>query len=82
MADAPFGARSHAASTVQEPKLKLAVFSEAVGRSRVVQVVFIAVRSAGRSLPPEVIYCHQVSPVDKRPQRAPGSGQCTSSGYS
>ncbi len=46
MADAPFGRGPNAAPTVQEPKLQLADFSEAVGRSRVDQLVFMAVRSA------------------------------------
>ena len=42
------GRGPEAASSLQEPKLSLADFSEAVERSRVVQVVFIAVRSARR----------------------------------
>lgn len=48
MADAPFGARFHAASTVQEPlRLRLAVSDEAAGRSRVAGLSTAAV-SCGR----------------------------------
>lgn len=57
------GRGPEAASTVQEPKLKLAGFSEAVGRSRVVQVVVmpaisprsILVRYSGWSLSYSII---------------------------
>jgi hypothetical protein len=48
MADAPFGARSRGCFYCSRAlRLKLAVSDEAVGRSRVVQVVFIAVCQHG-----------------------------------
>ena len=48
MADAPFGARSRLLLHFKSQGLRLVVLSEAVGRLRVDQIVFMAVRSARR----------------------------------